>query len=195
VIINGIDDGQSLAAGSYHTCVIRKPGKLRCWGNNDEGQLGDGTTKSRQHAVAVPAKVAEADKKKMPPHYSGDFWLLLYPSLLIGALVFSLRGRIKSPAPPLKELLLSALLGLLAVTIQLIHYFIMNQRITESLRAGADQQEELEQSIAKLIQTTVSLDLRFSWYLGLIGCLLASTVSVVAILRPLDRETPVIPDR
>jgi alpha-tubulin suppressor-like RCC1 family protein len=38
---------------SYHTCGITLAGKLKCWGNNDYGQLGDSTLMSR----AVPTLI------------------------------------------------------------------------------------------------------------------------------------------
>jgi len=42
----------AVAAGGGHTCAI-KSGALYCWGGNDEGELGDGTTTRRTTPVAV----------------------------------------------------------------------------------------------------------------------------------------------
>ena len=43
----------SLAAGSSHTCAVMLDGTARCWGNNDAGRLGDGTTTERHVPTAV----------------------------------------------------------------------------------------------------------------------------------------------
>ena len=37
----------AIATGFLHTCVILDDGSVSCWGNNDQGQLGDGTTTDR----------------------------------------------------------------------------------------------------------------------------------------------------
>ncbi|MBS2016882.1 MAG: protein kinase [Deltaproteobacteria bacterium] len=51
-----------VAASSTHTCAMtdRESGDLYCWGNNDVGQLGDGTTTPS----LVPKRVAFADGAK-----------------------------------------------------------------------------------------------------------------------------------
>jgi alpha-tubulin suppressor-like RCC1 family protein len=41
VVVSGLDHGvQSIAAGAQHTCAILTSGELRCWGDNEFGQLG-----------------------------------------------------------------------------------------------------------------------------------------------------------
>ena len=42
-----------LAAGRDHTCSVTIDGGANCWGNNDYGQVGDGTTTGRVTPVAV----------------------------------------------------------------------------------------------------------------------------------------------
>jgi len=37
----------AISSRNYHTCTILDDGTVSCWGNNDKGQLGDGTTTYR----------------------------------------------------------------------------------------------------------------------------------------------------
>jgi alpha-tubulin suppressor-like RCC1 family protein len=37
----------SVALGDNHTCAIKMDGSLWCWGNNEYGQLGDGTNMNK----------------------------------------------------------------------------------------------------------------------------------------------------
>jgi alpha-tubulin suppressor-like RCC1 family protein len=38
---------------AYHTCGVRAAGGLWCWGNNTDGQIGDGTTTRRPAPTPV----------------------------------------------------------------------------------------------------------------------------------------------
>ena len=51
--VSGITDAAQVAAGYGHTCVRRRVGEVVCWGDNQYGQLGNGTTSSATHPVAV----------------------------------------------------------------------------------------------------------------------------------------------
>ena len=43
----------SVSAGIYHTCAVLDDGSIKCWGLNNEGQLGDGSTTTRTTPVSV----------------------------------------------------------------------------------------------------------------------------------------------
>lgn len=42
-----------ISSGSYHSCALMDDGSVRCWGSNEFGQLGDGTTLERLTAVSA----------------------------------------------------------------------------------------------------------------------------------------------
>ena len=42
------------ASTGYHTCAVRSGGDLWCWGNNEHGELGDGTTGAEPQPLEIP---------------------------------------------------------------------------------------------------------------------------------------------
>jgi alpha-tubulin suppressor-like RCC1 family protein len=53
VTVNGITGVSAFTNGAYHTCAVPADGKVRCWGRNDAGQLGDGTVTSSSTPLQV----------------------------------------------------------------------------------------------------------------------------------------------
>lgn len=53
VTVAGVTGAVVVAAGTNHSCATVTGGQLKCWGRNDEGELGDGTTNLRVNAVSV----------------------------------------------------------------------------------------------------------------------------------------------
>jgi alpha-tubulin suppressor-like RCC1 family protein len=51
-IANAVD-AVAITTGERHACVRKTSGKVLCWGQNDRGQLGDGTTRPSTAAVEV----------------------------------------------------------------------------------------------------------------------------------------------
>jgi alpha-tubulin suppressor-like RCC1 family protein len=54
VAVSGLSSGvASIATMGDHSCAVLSTGTVRCWGGNEYGQLGDGTTTDRSTPVAV----------------------------------------------------------------------------------------------------------------------------------------------
>ena len=52
--MSGLGNGVvAIAAGQFYTCAVTTAGAVTCWGDNTDGQLGDGTTTQRDTPVAV----------------------------------------------------------------------------------------------------------------------------------------------
>lgn len=54
VNVAGLQSGvQAVSAGEAHACALLENGGVLCWGHNEDGELGDGTTMERTTPVAV----------------------------------------------------------------------------------------------------------------------------------------------
>lgn len=53
VLFEGSSSVDELASGMFHACARKALGAVRCWGSNEKGQLGDGTTENRPKPVTV----------------------------------------------------------------------------------------------------------------------------------------------
>jgi len=53
VQVQDISDATFVSAGSSHTCAVTRSGDVWCWGANNGGALGDGTTETRDYPVQV----------------------------------------------------------------------------------------------------------------------------------------------
>jgi alpha-tubulin suppressor-like RCC1 family protein len=49
------EDWASASAGGLHSCGVRKNGKLYCWGQDDQGQVGDGDQPT--HSTTTPQRI------------------------------------------------------------------------------------------------------------------------------------------
>jgi alpha-tubulin suppressor-like RCC1 family protein len=47
VMVEGLVDAVQIGCGTWHCCARTRAGEVRCWGDNDAGQLGVATTASR----------------------------------------------------------------------------------------------------------------------------------------------------
>ena len=53
VQVAGITDATTISAGTDHICATIAAGNVSCWGKNDDGQLGDGTSVASSTPVTV----------------------------------------------------------------------------------------------------------------------------------------------
>jgi alpha-tubulin suppressor-like RCC1 family protein len=58
--VTGVTDAVRIASGKNHTCVVRSSGKVSCWGDNQDGQLGNGQTNARSTSPVDVSGITDA---------------------------------------------------------------------------------------------------------------------------------------
>ena len=54
VTVRSLSGARAITAGAWHTCaIVSSSGLAKCWGRNNYGQLGDGSTSTRHSPVSV----------------------------------------------------------------------------------------------------------------------------------------------
>ena len=79
VVATGALNGKtvtSISAGTYHSLALASDGKVYAWGQNDKGQLGNGTTTNSSVPVAVTATGVLAGKTVTAIAGTGDHKLV-----------------------------------------------------------------------------------------------------------------------
>lgn len=57
VTVSGISNATAIAVGGYHTCALLSDQTVRCWGSNENGQLGIGMSSIETPNSSIPVPV------------------------------------------------------------------------------------------------------------------------------------------
>jgi len=71
VQVSGSTDFDHIAAGVAHTCAVARDGTTSCWGDNQYGQLGDGSTEDHASPTALTGSVRFATVSAGSDHTCG----------------------------------------------------------------------------------------------------------------------------
>ena len=110
LFISGCGPGQlfgptrfiSITAGYRHTCALTSGGGVKCWGDNEHGQLGDGTHTNR----AAPVDVSGLTSGIQPQSVGHNSWVLvlyLLPPLKKRRMTKAITGIPPTPDVPIFE--------------------------------------------------------------------------------------------
>lgn len=78
VNVTGLTSGVAeIAVGGYHACALTTGGAMKCWGLNNTGQVGDGTTTNRNTPVDV--NYLSSNVLKIGPGHSHSFAIRTTP--------------------------------------------------------------------------------------------------------------------
>ncbi len=58
VNVVGLTGATAIVAGELHTCALTSDSRVKCWGNNYSGELGNTSTLNTQTGIATPIEVA-----------------------------------------------------------------------------------------------------------------------------------------
>ena len=61
VKVVGIYDITTITTGLWHSCALHQTGNISCWGNNQDGQLGDGTGGNERDMSSFPVRVKDIE--------------------------------------------------------------------------------------------------------------------------------------